>query len=240
MASTRRITSDNDVHGHEAPTSQTPRPHRIGDALTTDGREAFRRIQAEARNVASVDTEDGVKFDVESIAVQEIRDHAEYPGLRLRVKVAIGSWEGTVVWDVSTGDPIVPSPRRVRLTRILGDPIELLGYRSETTVAEKGVTILERGIASTRWRDYVDIVQLCRQGFEADALLHASRTVARYRRVTLEPIAGHMVGYGNVGQAKWAAWRKKEHLESLSEASLDDQVAIVAEFLDPVFGRGME
>ena len=33
----------------------------------------------------------------------------------------------------------------------------------ETTVAEKGVTILERGITSTRWRDFVDIVQLAEQ-----------------------------------------------------------------------------
>ena len=30
------------------------------------------------------------------------------------------------------------------------------------------MTILERGIASTRWRDYVDIVQLARQGFDAE------------------------------------------------------------------------
>ncbi|MFT4216320.1 MAG: nucleotidyl transferase AbiEii/AbiGii toxin family protein, partial [Micropruina sp.] len=51
------------------------------------------------------------------------------------------------------------------IDRVLGDPIELLGYAPETTIAEKGVTILERGITS-RWRDYVDIVQLARQGIE--------------------------------------------------------------------------
>ncbi|MBR8743365.1 hypothetical protein DSY14_16775 [Nocardiopsis sp. MG754419] len=49
-----------------------------------------------------------------------------------------------------TGDPIVPSPKPVRVPRILGGEIEMLGYAPETTVAEKGVTILERGIASTR------------------------------------------------------------------------------------------
>ncbi len=30
----------------------------------------------------------------------------------------------------------------------------------DAVVAEKGVTIVERGITSTRWRDYVDVVQL--------------------------------------------------------------------------------
>ena len=51
---------------------------------------------------------------------------------------------------------MVPPPRRVTIDRLLGDPISLLGYAPETTIAEKGVTILERGITSTRWRDYVD------------------------------------------------------------------------------------
>lgn len=59
----------------------------------------------------------------------------------------------------------------MRIDRILGDPIELLGYAPETAIAEKGVTILERGITSTRWRDYVDIVQFARQGIDADELL---------------------------------------------------------------------
>lgn len=51
---------------------------------------------------------------------------------------------------MSTGDPIVPPPRPVTIDRIIGDPITILGYAPETTIAEKGVTILERGITSTR------------------------------------------------------------------------------------------
>ena len=34
------------------------------------------------------------------------------------------------------------------------------------TIAEKGVTILERGRTSTRWRDYVDIVALAEHSHE--------------------------------------------------------------------------
>jgi Nucleotidyl transferase AbiEii toxin, Type IV TA system len=112
--------------------------------------------------------------------------------------------------------------------------------RARTTIAEKGVTILERGITSTRWRDYVDIVQLARHGIDHDELLRSARAVARHRSVTLEPVAPYLAGYGSVGQAKWAAWRRKEHLESACEANLDDQITLVAACLDPVFGRGSE
>jgi hypothetical protein len=49
-----------------------------------------------------------------------------------------------------------------------------------------------------------------------------------------------MAGYGAVGQAKWAAWRRKEHLESACEANLDDQITLVASYLDSVFAHGPE
>jgi Nucleotidyl transferase AbiEii toxin, Type IV TA system len=192
------------------------------------------------RDIAAIDVKDGLQFDLDTISVQEIREQADYPGLRVRVAVAIGPWKGTAAWDVSTGDPIVPPPRQVTIERILGDPITLLGYAPETTIAEKGVTILERGITSTRSRDYVDIVQLAANGIDANELLRSARAVAQHRGVILEPVAPHLVGYGDLSQAKWAAWRRKENLESVCEEQLDDQIALVAERLDPVFDKGFE
>ena len=44
-----------------------------------------------------------------------------------------------------------------------------------------------------------------------------------------------MAGYGETGQAKWAAWRRKEHLEAVTEADLDAQMTRVAVVLDPAF-----
>jgi hypothetical protein len=38
-----------------------------------------------ARDIAAIDVDDGVAFDVDTISVQEIREQADYPGLRVRV-----------------------------------------------------------------------------------------------------------------------------------------------------------
>lgn len=214
------------------------RPTKDTDANAVAADVTAEHLAQVVRDIAAINVDDGVVFDTGTIGVQEIREQSDYPGLRVRVAASIGPWEGVAVWDVSTGDPIVPPPRRVTIDRILGEPITLLGYAAETTIAEKGVTILERGIASTRWRDYVDIVALARQGVDPDELLRSARAVARHRGITLEPVAPHLAGYGAVAQAKWAAWRRKEHLESICEENLDDQVALVVEVLDPVFVRG--
>ena len=102
-------------------------------------------------------------------------------------------------------------------------------------MAEKGVTILERGIASTRWRDYVDIVTLGQAGLDYDELFRAVHAVAAYRGVELQPVGPVVEGYGSIGQTKWAAWRRRQGLESACEENLDDQMLRVAAILDPVF-----
>lgn len=212
------------------------RPTKDADANAIDADVTPEHLRRVVTDLATVHAGDGIIFDLSSITVQEIREHATYPGFRVRITATIGPWKRSSTWDVSTGDPIVPEPRLVVIERLLGDPLELLGYAAETTIAEKAVTILERGITSTRWRDYVDIVQLCRQGFDREELRRSAEAVAHYRGVTLEPVGPHLEGYGPTAQSKWAAWRRKEHLEPVCEAELDTQVALVAAFIDPVFG----
>ncbi|HWM04068.1 MAG TPA: nucleotidyl transferase AbiEii/AbiGii toxin family protein, partial [Actinophytocola sp.] len=103
----------------------------------------------------------------------------------------------------------------------------------------KGVTILERGTTSTRWRDYVDIVGLANTyGVDSAVLLDSARAAARYRQVELRPVATLVEGYAEIGQAKWAAWRRKEGVEDVSEENLDDQMAKVIAIWDPVFASG--
>jgi hypothetical protein len=221
------------AYGVRRPTKDTD-----SNAISTDV--TAEHLAQVVRDIAATDTDDGVAFDLDTITVQEIREQADYPALRVRVAVSIGPWKGVAAWDVSTGDPIVPPPRQVTIDRVLGEPITLLGYAPEATIAEKGVTILERGITSTRWRDYVDIVALVGAGINSDELLRSARAVARHRGVTLEPVAPHLAGYGAVAQAKWAAWRRKEHLESACKENLDDQINLVASYLDDVFARGMD
>ena len=216
------------------------RPTKDADSNAVHADVTAEHLAHVVRDIAAIDVEDGVVFELDTISVQEIREQADYPGLRVRVAVSIGPWKGASAWDVSTGDPIVPPPRQVTIDRILGDPITILGYAPETTIAEKGVTILERGITSTRWRDYVDIVQLARHGIDPDELLRSARAVAQHRGVVLEPVAPHLAAYGEVSQAKWAAWRRKEQLESVCEEQLDDQIALVAACLDSVFAHGPE
>ena len=214
------------------------RPTKDIDAEAVSAEVSAEHVAQVVRDLSEVDADDGLLFDLGSLSVLEIREHDDYPGLRVRVKAWLGTQSSQISWDISTGDPIVPSPRRVRVPRVMGADVEMWGYAPETIIAEKGVTILERGITSTRWRDYVDIVRLAdTQELDPDELRRSAETVARHRGVDLQPIGDVVDGYGAVGQAKWAAWRRKEGVEGISEADLDEQMAHVASVLDPIFDK---
>ncbi|GGO73371.1 nucleotidyl transferase AbiEii/AbiGii toxin family protein [Nocardioides deserti] len=212
------------------------RPTKDVDAEAISTELSAANLTRVVTDVAAVQAADGVAFDLESITVDEIREDAEYTGLRLKVVTYVATAKVVVAWDVSAGDPIVPEARMLKVPRILGSPVELYGYAPETIVAEKGVTILQRGTTSTRWRDYVDIVQVARQyDLDHDRLVESVRAVAKFRGVDLEPAAPLVVGYGDLSQAKWQAWRSKAGVEAMSETSLDDQMREVCVVIDPVF-----
>ena len=48
----------------------------------------------------------------------------------------------------------------MHVPRLIGGQIEMLGYPIPMVLAEKIVTAAQRGIASTRWRDFGDIYLL--------------------------------------------------------------------------------
>ncbi len=117
----------------------------ISSSVTADG------IAQIVNDIAVVEADDGVEFDLGSLDIQEIREEAEYPGQRVRVNISIGTFSGKLLWDISTGDPIVPTPKMVKVSRLLGDDIEMLGYAPETVLAEKGVTILASAFHAAVW-----------------------------------------------------------------------------------------
>ena len=217
-------------------------PTRDVDAAAVSTSLTPTNLRRVVTDIAGIDADDGVVFDLSTLAVEEIREEAEYAGLRLKVTTYISTAKVPLAWDVSTCDPIVPQARLIQLPRLLGSPVEMLGYPPEMIGyppemigAEKAVTILQRGTTSTRWRDYVDIVQVARHyDLDRARLVRAVRAVAAHREVKLGPATPLLEGYAALSQPKWAAWRRKAGVEEMSEESLDSKMNLVCAVVDSV------
>ena len=185
-------------------------------------------------NIAAGTVDDGLVFDTDAATAEAIRDDDEYSGVRVTLTATLASAQLRLHIDVNIGDPIWPAPRTVHLPRLLGGSITLTGYPLTMVYAEKIITALQRGTVNTRWRDFADIYILTRRHpTDGAELQRALAEVAAYRRVELSPLANTLDGYATLGQARWAAWRRKQHLDDRLPTSFADVLVDVVAFADP-------
>lgn len=95
-----------------------------------------------------------------TITAAAIRDDDVYPGVRASLEARLATARLKFSVDFNVGDPAIPAPIRTAVPLLLGNPIEVLAYPKVMVVAEKLVTALQRGRASTRWRDFADLFML--------------------------------------------------------------------------------
>jgi len=106
--------------------------------------------------ILAIPLDDGVSMTL--VKLENIRDDAEYPGIRASINAVLDKTRQTVKVDITTGDRITPHAVEYSLKFMLEDrSITILTYNLETVFAEKLETILSRGITTTRMRDYYDI-----------------------------------------------------------------------------------
>jgi hypothetical protein len=178
-------------------------------ALKTDNDPAA--VQRLMVDVTSVEADDGVEFLHDTITAAVIRDDDVYPGVRASLEARLVTARLKFSVDINVGDPVIPAPVRTAVPVLLGDePIEVLAYPKVMVVAEKLVTALQRGRASTRWRDFADLFMLVPGDLVESEIIEALRAVAKYRGVPLQPLGEVLDGMPKEAQARWATWRERQ------------------------------
>jgi len=109
--------------------------------------------------IIGIQLDDAMTFELKSVA--PIMDEADYPGIRIVLDATLESMRTPLKIDFSTDDVI--TPREVSYSfRLLFEErsISILAYNLETVLAEKIETLLARGTANSRMRDYYDLYAL--------------------------------------------------------------------------------
>jgi Nucleotidyl transferase AbiEii toxin, Type IV TA system len=197
------------------------------------------------RHIARIDLDDGLVFEASEATADTIRDDDQYAGIRVSLPGRLDRAVFRFHVDLNFGDPIAPPPAEVEVPRLLGgEPVRMLGYPLVMVLAEKIVTMVERGQANTRWRDFADVYLLTTQRHIDPAAARAAiAVVAGHRGVQMKGLADLTQTYPPLAQPRWSAWRTKQLLEDVLPAQFTDVLLAVSSFvddLDATPGRGPE
>ena len=110
-------------------------------------------------DIVKIPIDDGMIFEIKNVAT--IMDEADYPGIRVSLDTTLETMHTPLKIDFSTGDVITPREVSYSFKLLFEDrSISILAYNLETVLAEKLETLIARGTANSRMRDFYDIFAL--------------------------------------------------------------------------------
>lgn len=129
---------------------------------TVVGMDMDEEIVANAlREICATDVGDGMTYAFERI--EPIREDDEYANWRAHLKAKYGRIDAPVKVDITTGDAIYPSQVRHKFELMFDQgALDVLSYHPAAVLAEKLETVLSRGVANTRGRDFYDLYAIPR------------------------------------------------------------------------------
>ncbi|MBR2694214.1 MAG: nucleotidyl transferase AbiEii/AbiGii toxin family protein [Thermoguttaceae bacterium] len=134
-------------------------------------------------DIIAVEIPDGIRFKI--TRVTDIMEEHDYPGVRFMLEAALDKMRQTIKIDISTGDTITPGAVEYSYKLMFEDrAISLWTYNLETLLAEKLETIMARGTANSRMRDFYDIHVISRQEPLNTAVLKNAFFVTSKKRST--------------------------------------------------------
>ncbi len=114
----------------------------------------------------------------------------DYPGIRIMLEARLDRMRQPIKIDISTDDEITPREIEYGYKLMFEDRIlSISSYNIETLLAEKMQTIVVRGIANTRMRDFYDVYEITtrrHQDIDINVLKEAFAATCRKRRTNWE------------------------------------------------------
>lgn len=190
------------------------------------------------RDICVQDVEDdGLVFEPDSVEATAITEDADYSGVRVRFRGALGNAVVHMQVDIGFSDAL-PAPEDVDYPTLLDFPApRLKGYTREKSIAEKLEAMVKRGELNSRMRDFYDIWLLSRE-FEFDGAVLAENVRRTFEDrgtpLEAEPLA-LTPGFAQI-EGKQALWRGFLRTSRFPEtpSELTDVISAVRDFLEPV------
>lgn len=215
---------------------QPHRPTRDADLLGF-GPDDAEHLTTVFRDIASIELDDGIVFDPDSVRVEPIREDKAYGGSRVRLVGHVGKARCSLQVDVGFGDAVTPGPQTASYPVLLPEfeRPTLRVYPVYTVIAEKYQAMVMLGAANSRMKDFYDLYMIaCRTSLDGQTLARAIAATFNRRdtAIPVEPPLALRSAFAK-DPSKQQQWRAFLSRNRLGELELADVLGLLHSLLWP-------
>ena len=191
------------------------------------------------KEICSIEADDGISFDIDSIQAEPITQNADYHGVSLSFFAYLDRTRERIHIDVGFGDTVIPNPNSMTYPSLLNtDAIVIRTYSLESIISEKFHAMVDLSFANSRMKDFYDIVMLaCNNSFKGPVLQHAIQATFKTRSTDMPLMPAVFTEaflQDRDKQTQWKAFMKRSNAENLDYA---DALKLIKAFLQPLYDR---
>ncbi len=212
------------------------RPTKDIDFLCDGVRNDLDRIKSMLDEVASINSDDGVSYYANTIAIEPIAEESEDGGLRVTLGCSVGGARNVLQIDIGFGDKIVAGPVDIDYPVLLDFPAPRIRvYSLESAIAEKFEAIVRFNIVTSRMKDFYDLAYVARHHkIRADALSEALAITFTTRGTSISDrsvIFNDTFKNDENKETQWIAFHRTNKLTRTG--SFKEAIILIEQFLEP-------
>ena len=166
------------------------------------------------RDIFSIECEDALRFDLDSLEVINITEFKEYHGVNVSIMGYLDRTKIPVSIDIGFGDVIYPERMQMDFPVLLDMEIpKVYAYSIYSVIAEKFEAFVSLGLANGRYKDFYDIYVLS-ANYELDGneLKNAVIETFTHRETGFDDIVAFESDFteDSIRQGRWNAFIKKK------------------------------
>ena len=214
------------------------RPTRDIDFLGSSISNDINDIKEVVKEILEIEFEDGLKFDTDSVEVENIVEDGDYNGIRVKFYANMENSKERVQLDIGFGDRMTSEPVEIEFPTLLDFAApKIKVYSIETAIAEKFEAIVSLQLLTSRMKDFYDISFFAKHyEFRKDILLKSIQTTFSHRATDIRQrkmIYEDKFKTDTQLQKLWVAFLKRNKLKS--DNSFPDVVKKIQLFIEPIF-----
>jgi predicted nucleotidyltransferase component of viral defense system len=190
------------------------------------------------KEILMIKTEDGLRFDSDSVEAENITEDGDYKGVRIKFYVFLENSRERIQLDIGFGDTITAGPVEIEFPKLLDFPApKLKVYSIETAIAEKFEAIVSLQLQTSRMKDFYDILFFAEHyNFKKEILIQAITTTFNNRSTDLElskTIYEDQFKMNERFQNLWKAFLDRNKLGN--NKTFSEIVSQIQSFIQPIF-----